>query len=418
LVVALPVVRWFMIVPLNPRWINFSAVTTSLGQLAGIIGLTLFAINLLFSARAKIWDDFFYGLNNLYVWHARIGALAFSLLLFHPLLLVVKYVSVSLMSAVGFFLPSQGWPTFLGVIALSGMIIVLSITFYVFWKYQNWKLSHKFMVAVFVFAWLHAALIPSDISRDMFLRYYLLGLGLGGFLAGAYQALLSRIWNRHYIYDLAGLRRLNEQTIELELAPRKRRLVFSPGQFIFIRFFGNDIRSESHPFSLTSNPGEKNLSLAVKSLGDFTSELQKIKPGMAVSIEGPYGKFSHLNIRNNKQVWVAGGVGITPFLSMARSLVGTEYEIDLYYCVNEPAEAILMEELKAVSASQNNFRLIPWYSKTQGRITGQKISEMSGGLGDKDIFLCGPPAFMSSLQRQCLMLKIPGKNIHFENFAL
>jgi len=162
---------------------------------------------------------------------------------------------------------------------------------------------------------------------------------------------------------------------------------------------------------------DNSLQVVIKSLGDYTDKLKNLQPGLPVAVEGPYGKFCHLNILNKNQVWIAGGVGVTPFISMARSLTDDSYHIDLYYCVNKPEEAILLSELKEIELSKK-IRVIPWYTCDKGYLEARSISEFSPGLENKDILLCGPAPFMFAIRKQLLNLNIKRKNIHFENFKL
>ncbi len=417
ILVIAPLARWFFIEPLGYRFFNFISTMTSFGQIAGIIGLALFSINLILSVRVKTIERFFYGLNNIYDYHHKIGAIAFALLLSHPLFLIFSYLSLSLKSAADFLIPFNNLPITYGAIALLLMTLLIVLTFYIKLKYNHWKFSHKFMVLVSVFALLHSLFISSDISRDSFLRIYLLSLGFIGLAVSFYQAFLSKLINFHPIYNLKNVNILNSQVVELELEPRSRKIKFFPGQFIFIRFLSGSIGTEAHPFSISSDTRGSNLEVIVKSLGDFTDKLKNLQPGLPVSIEGPYGKFSHLNILNKNQVWIAGGVGITPFISMARSLADDGYHIDLYYCVNKLEEAVLLSEFKEIEAAKK-IRIIPWYVEEKGYINAQAISQLSPGLENKDILLCGPAPFMFSLRKQFLNLNIKRKNIHFENFKL
>jgi len=415
--VLIPIGRWLFIEPLDYRFFNFIATMTSFGQLIGIAGIVLFSLNLILSLRVKVIENLVYGLNNVYNFHHKIGAISFILLLFHPLFLVCSYLSVSLKSAAEFFIPFYNIPITYGSISLLLMTVLIALTFYIKLKYNNWKFSHKFMVLVFVFALLHSIYITSDISRDVFLRVYLLGLGMIGLVASFYQAFLSQYINRHAIYNLKKINILNPQVVELELEPRGRKIKFFPGQFIFIRFLSGSIGTEAHPFSISSGSSNNNIQIIIKSLGDFTDKLKDLQPGLPVAIEGPYGKFCHLNILNKNQVWIAGGVGVTPFISMARSLSDDSYHIDLYYCVNKPEEAVLLNELKEMELSKK-IRVIPWYSCDKGYLDAKTILEFSPGLENKDILLCGPAPFMFGLRKQLLNLNIKRKNIHFENFKL
>lgn len=415
ILLIVPILRWFSLEPLNYRFFNFIGTMTSIGQLAGILGFVMFSVNLLLSVRLKSTEKLFAGLPEIYNKHRQLGAIGFSLILFHPLFLVISYLSVSLAAAISFLTPFSDLAVTYGSLSLFLMMILIALTFYVKIKYNLWKFSHKFMILAFAFALLHVLTISSDVSRDAFLGIYLIILGSLGLAAGFYQSVLSHMLNKQAIYNLKTVKILNRQVVELELEPKKGKINFVPGQFVFIRFQGNGVSSESHPFSIASKSGEETLGLIIKSLGDYTDDLKNLTPGVKAFVEGPYGNFSHLHAFNKKQIWVAGGVGITPFISMARSLEGNDYTVDLYYCVKKSDEVLLCEEWEEI-AKTKNIKVIPWCSEEKGRLSAKQISDLSSGLSQKDFLLCGPSAFVVDLKNQLISLNIKKKFIHFENF--
>jgi predicted ferric reductase len=417
--ILLPVIIWLFMLPLSQRFFDFISSLNSLGKIFGLVGMAMMAINLILSSRLKIFDKYFYGINVLYNYHRVIGAVAFSFLLFHPVLLMVKYLTISLRSAALFLLPSGDLAIAYGIVALILMMVLIIATFYLKIKYQYWKFSHKFMVLAFVFACLHVLFINSDISRSPFLRSYILGLAALGLASGIYRAWLSRFFNANLAYAVEKVTALNNEITEVEMKPLgDKSLKFQAGQFIFISFRSGRISSEIHPFSLSSAPAEKNLKITVKNLGDYTALIKNLAVGDKAWIEGPFGKFSYKNIANKNQIWIAGGVGITPFLSMAEDLNGGKYKIDLYYAVKDENEAVGLGDLKNIGLKNNNFRVIPWFSNISGRINAQKISDLSYGLIDKDIMLCGPLIFMQNLREQFKKMAVPVKSVHNEEFNL
>jgi len=97
-------------------------------------------------------------------------------------------------------------------------------------------------------------------------------------------------------------------------------LQFNPGQFVFISF-NQESLSESHPFPISSGPDENLLRITIKNLGDYTKTLtEKLQKGTIAKIEGPYGVFSYKNTPNENQIWIAGGIGITPFVSFIKDM--------------------------------------------------------------------------------------------------
>ena len=328
----------------------------------------------------------------------------------------MKYLSVSANSAALFLIPSGNFAITLGIIALAGMIVFLSLTLYFKIKYHIWRFSHKFMVVVFVFAIFHTMLISSDVSRDIFLRYYILLFALIGLASGFYRSFLRIFFNNDHSLTVKRVNPLKDNIVEIEMIP-KEHIYFTPGQFVFIRFYGKGISSEPHPFSITSSHKENNVKITVKSLGDYTSKMKNIREGTKAKIEGPFGKFYEIE-KGKKEIWIAGGVGITPFLSMARSLGEITNPIDLYYSVANKEELIFLDELRWIAGRNKNFRVFPWHSKEDGYISALKIKELSDGLEDTDIFICGPLSLMRALTKQFINVGVDKRDIHFEEFSL
>ncbi len=413
----IPVIIWGFMEPLGLRFLNLSTITTSLGQVLGLVGMTLFSINLILAGRLKFLDKYFKGLDKIYINHHKFGAIAFSMLLFHPLFLVVKYVTVSLRDASLFFVPFIDTNITWGIIALLLMIILLAITFYTNFKYQNWKFTHKFMTLVFVFAILHTFYISSDISRNNFLRYYIFTLALIGLVVSVRKAFLDKVLIKKFKYKVKNVNKLNQNIVEIEMEPLNERMMYSPGQFAFFSLLSKRVSTESHPFSISSSGKENNLKITAKNLGDYTSELKDLKSGDSVLIDGPYGSFSYKKVKNKNQIWIAGGIGITPFLGMTKTLE-SDYKVDLYYSVRENKDAVRVGDFQEVTRRNPNFRYKLWITNDKVYINAELISNLSGNLNDKEIFLCGPTAFMKSLENQFVSLGVDIKKIHYENFSL
>ncbi|HAE36657.1 MAG: Membrane flavodoxin oxidoreductase [Candidatus Nomurabacteria bacterium GW2011_GWF2_35_66] len=412
----IPVISWAFMDPITSRFTDLNIITTSLGQIFGLVGMTLFSINLILSGRFKFLDKYFKGLDKVYTNHSKVGSIAFSLLLFHPLLLVVKYLMISTNSAAMFFVPFINVPVTWGIISLFLMIILISFTFYIKLKYNIWKMSHKFMTLAFFFAVLHTMFITSDVSRNSFLRYYIFVLAFTGLFVVIRKFFFDYLVNKKFKYKVKSIRQLNKDVVEVEMEALGKKMNFNPGQFAFFTFLSNGVTSESHPFSISSSDKDVNLKITVKNLGDYTGLLNNLKEGDGVLVDGSYGYFSYKNVGSKNQIWVAGGIGITPFYCMAQNLE-KEYNVDFYYSVKEREEAVYTKELQDISAQNSNFKFNLWNAKDQGYINAGVVANISNGLKDKDIFFCGPPVFMDNLKSQFISLGVDVKKIHYENFS-
>jgi predicted ferric reductase len=416
---VMPIVFWSYMGPLDVRFAAFMTTLTSLGQISALLGMSVFSLNLVLSARFKFLEGYFNGLNRMYVNHHVIGGIAFVLLMFHPLVLAIRYVPSSLRLAALFLLPGGELSNNLGMIALWSMMALLVITFFVRLPYQRWKLTHKFLSVAFLFGFLHMFLIPSDVSASLPLRYYMFSLAGIGFLSIAYRVIFSPVVVRRLDYTIDEIKPMGGGITEITLKTTGKSMKFGPGQFVFISFRDPGVSREFHPFTISSPPSESGLRLSIKSLGDYTEKLKGLKEGSAAKIEGPFGRFSYKNYANKSQVWIAGGIGITPFLSMARSLKGDEgYSIDIYYCVKSENEAVFLKELQDIASRNKDLNVILSCSDRDGRINAGMIEKSSRVTEGRVVFICGPPPMMASLKKQFISLGVPKKDVITEEFAL
>jgi len=345
----------------------------SLGRVTGLVGLVLYALNLVYSTRLRFLEQLFGGLNRVYIAHHILGGLALILLSFHPVLLSMRYITkISLTSpflkgsfhqAALLLLPNgltpvnalfntrldnhaivlEQWALLFGIIAFWGMVVLLLVTFFIKIPYRIWIVMHRFLGAAFFFAGLHVLFITSDVSTHPALRNYILGFVALGLLAFTYKTLAGKILIRKHRYRVESVVTEGGNVTQVTMSPENLPMMYKSGQFLFIHFLDatpEGIGSEWHPFSISSGSSDANLRVSIKGLGDFTSKLGALKPGTMAEVEGAYGKFTYSNYHNLNQIWIAGGIGIAPFVSMARSLPASGFRIDLYYSVKTTSEII------------------------------------------------------------------------------
>lgn len=143
--------------------------------------------------------------------------------------------------------------------------------------------------------------------------------------------------------------------LELTLASEAGPYIRTPGQFVFASSAAGPSK-EQHPFTISSGPGAE-VRFSIKASGDFTDALVSGVPlDSGIRIEGPYGAFNFRRGRQ-RQVWLAGGIGITPFLAMAADLdVGRE--VTLIWSIRDRSEAVYSGELEALSRDASGLTVV------------------------------------------------------------
>jgi predicted ferric reductase len=158
--------------------------------------------------------------------------------------------------------------------------------------------------------------------------------------------------------------------------------------------------------------------VTVKALGDYTSRLRDLlEPGMPAVVGGPHGRFSHAK-GGPDQVWVAGGVGVAPFLSWMRALDEHPVpgRVDLYYAFSG-GPAPFADELVAIAEAHSGVRTYLVDSRVDGRITAQRMLAATEAEPRRvSVFLCGPEPMLRDLQRQLRAAGVRSHRIHREYF--
>ncbi len=416
-----PIFLWFFFGPGVSELNDYSSITNSLGELLGLVGTVMLALTFVLSTRISFIEDVFGGLDKVYITHGIVGGLSLIFLLFHPIFLVLKFIPKEIDTAAKYLLPSSSWAVNFGIIALLGIILLVFLTLFSRMRYHRWKFTHEFFGLMFLFAVLHIFLVRGNASKDfIFQGYYIYVIivsiiGFGGF---SYSLFIKNRLFKNAIYSISSIEN-NKSFFKIVLTPEHKPLEYKSGQFVFIRFYNEKLSKEAHPFSIASKSNSREIIIIVKKLGDFTNRLEHLNIGDKVSIEGPYGRFNYKKFIDKEQIWIAGGIGITPFLGMVQDLE-TEFNlkknIDMYYSVKEYGDFIGLNLLKGADFKIKKFRFIPWNSEKKGYLTLKDIYDVSGKLKNKEFFLCGPPKFKNSIVKSLLNLGVSKNKIHEEIF--
>jgi predicted ferric reductase len=170
-------------------------------------------------------------------------------------------------------------------------------------------------------------------------------------------------------------------------------------------------------FSVASAPGDRRLEVAIKAVGDYTRQLRdEIRPGDAAKVAGPFGGFDYRR-GGKEQVWIAGGIGITPFLSWIRSLdAGFDRDVVFYYSVAHEGEALYLDEIERAAKEHPNFVPHVVVADRDGFLTAKKATT-GRNLADVWVYMCGPPPMTKAFSNGFRSLGVPRSRLRWEEFA-
>lgn len=403
-----PLILWFAY---QPPSFDFA----TLGKVLGVAGFTAFTYTLLLSVRIPFQEKIFGDLGNSYHFHQTVGTVALMMLALHPVFLAWQYFAFSPKDAALFLLPVSDIGHSLGIFSLYLMAVCMICTYYVKMPYHVWKRTHKFLGLAFVLGALHSVLVIGDIQfmpalKALFFAFFILGVG-----AILYRVLFNKIFVKRAPYTVRSVDVINDTFVDVTLAPTGTPIAVKPGQFAYVTYTSENVKAEEHPFSIAGAQPDGTLRFISKKLGDFTNTLPNLNVGDTAMIEGPYGSFS-FSQGATTQCWIAGGIGITPFLAFADALPDT-HNATLFYAIRNDQENAVAKDLARLKREKPNLNVIVWNSETRGFLTA-KAALTGFNTSTVDVFLCGPAGMTAALREQLSALGIPHHRVHQEQFSM
>ena len=410
--VVLTVIVWFVFPPVNDGRANFARQYA--GEIIGSVNIVLMASALFISTRPQWAEKYFGGLDKMYITHRRVATTAFLLIFVHVLTVPITLT---------------GWRlgNYLAVIAFTGIVSIVLVSLapriaflnkLTGGTYEGWKNLKKYIGIFFIIGYIHPFLIHSPLSAFIAINFVQIFFIIGA-VSYLYTEVFGRFFKKYVPYSVAGVKHPNQSTTEVTLRAKKDSIPkHRAGQFLFVRFPSDKTLNESHPFTISSAPHEDVLRVSIKASGDFTRDLfNNLKAGTDAVVEGAYGLFDY-KTGGHKQIWVAGGIGLTPFLSFLRDMDGNlNHDVDFYYTVRHKEEALFVDEIEA--AAQKNLRLKAYvrYSSTDGSLNIDDIVKNAGGsVTGHHIYMCGPLPMVQAFEKKFLALGVPANNVHYEEF--
>ena len=296
-------------------------------------------------------------------------------------------------------------------------------------RYEGWRMVHNLLAwIVLVAAWLHVWWLRHLMTKPL-LTIWFLATGLLVLALGVRRWLWLPLRARRRSYLLEEVRREPGDGVTLTIrADQHAGVAFAAGQFAWLKFGSTAFVFEEHPFSVSSSADRPRVKqFTIKALGDFTELLSGLRPGRRVFLDGPYGGFT-IEGRDGSSgfMMIAAGVGITPLLSMLRTLADRRDRRRhwLIVAARTVEELMLQAEIEEVR-KRLNLKVIEVISKPgpdwigeAGRISSELLARyLPRNPARLNYFLCGPAPMVHTVSHALAAHGIPLRRIHTERFG-
>jgi predicted ferric reductase len=383
---------------------------------AGASAFSLMAINLFLATRPRFVEPAFGGLDRLYKAHKWIGISLLPLLLFH------KFVGMDLDGRI----VASGLAKTAVDIAKIAFLILMPLILLSWLKrlpkmrrdllpYNIWRIGHRVMGLVFIALALHQLFVRVPFDGNSMPAQYLNLMAIIGIASFLYTQFLAPFRPRSFV--VSNVEAHPAATI-IDAVPKRRGFArLQPGGFGVISFAKKGLR-ESHPFTISRIGDDGSLQFSIRALGDYTG---RVRAGVAVgdrmTIEAGYGGFDYRR-GEDSQVWLAGGIGITPFLTFADSLMeNNKRNITLVYCVGKAEEAVGLDRLHAAQARTDGFKLHLHVSEDAGRMDVKKlVAIVPYEMTNAGFWFCGPAPMREAMIKDLKAMAKAPRSVHFERF--
>jgi ferredoxin-NADP reductase len=237
-----------------------------------------------------------------------------------------------------------------------------------------------------------------------------------------------------YKYQLQNIAQPSSDLVVLDIIDPKGRPIFAfrPGQYVMLSYRNEQGNlEEKHAFSIASAPTETNvLRLGIRVGGRFTQGLLLLKAGAEIIVYGPFGAFNFDETKHHNAVFIAGGIGITPFLSALAYATDKKLSnnFSLIYSSRKLQGIAFFDRLRQLENNNPNFKAL--YSVTDDatsanlpgvindRVGLEVIKQFIESPTGKTFFLCGPAPFMNAMREHLLKFGASEDQILMEEFAM
>jgi predicted ferric reductase len=408
--VALNVLLWTLFGPTTgvSKHFHQQVIAETLSSSAMI----LWACGIFLSNKPRFLESYFGGLDRMYVIHKNINILALLLIVVHLII-----VPRSDQGGPGAWIAWFNFPAILILVLLTIAPRVPLISNFAHLSYDKWRGLHRYMGVFFMLGATHMLMVQPLMMNSPVVFTYVATMISIGVLAYLYKEFLWDRFRKRHPYMVEDVKKLSGTVAQITLHPRATAIAHRAGQFLYVYFDSDKVLKEPHPFTISSAPHEADLRLSIKASGDWTQHMHEhLQPGATAYIDGPYGEFD-FKTGSQKQLWIAGGIGVTPFMSWIRDFEKSPHgrAIDFFYTTSVPEEALFLDEIDKAQTHEG-FSAHVSHSARDGRLSADKVLAATGDPAGKDIYMCGPAVMVEAFRNAFVSGGVPPSRIHYEEF--
>lgn len=397
----------------------------------GFIGLAMLGMQSVLSARHPRLAGAI-GQENLLQFHRQAGLIAFSIIAVHPVILLGAE------PAYWDFLDPRDSP--FRALALWTVTLALpALVATALWRerlgisYQWWRLTHGILAGVVVLVGIGHAFRVGHYLDEPWKQALWIGIAGASVASIGYVRLLKPLRLRRRAYRVTAVRPMAAGIWSVRLEPhRGDALRFHAGQFAAVTIADTPFALEQHPFSIASSARRSDhLEFVIKELGDYTARIGEVPVGSRAYVDGPFGSLRLLDRREDAgTLMIAGGIGITPIISMIRTLYDARdpRSITLLYLNDRAEDIALADELRRMEADPDfDLRVVMGLAEPPDDWEGE-VGFLTDEMLDRHLpaddptearyVLCGPPPMMQIAERGLLEREVPIGRIESERFDI
>ena len=411
------------------------ALRKSLLYYSGIIAIGMMSVGMILAMRLTFVESLLGGLDKHYRLHKWLGISAVIAAVVHWLVKLepkwlVKHGFVAPETfktpagTLGFFdhadpfSPIRGFAKDLGEWTIYALIVLAIIAIWRRMPYRYFFKTHRLMAIIYLLLAFHSIVLFSKLGWNSPIGW-LMGALMAAGIVGATVSLFGRTGHRQQHEGVLKriVRHDQDNMIETHLQVDDSWPGHHAGQFAFLTF---DSKEGAHPFSISSawQPQTRDISFHIKRLGDFTQTLpEHLSVGQHVRIEGPYGRFE-FEPQDAPQIWIAGGVGLTPFLARLQVLAKqpASNPIHFYLCVRQ-ADTEVVQTITDLCA-RTGVDLTTIVSGTDKPLTGEQIRRENPDWQQAHVWFCGPAGLGQSVREDLVSHGLAANHFHQELFEM